>query len=429
VRRNISLLVLATTSAVVIGLLIPLSILIRQLAMDRAIANADQDARAIAVAAAVVSDTTELRRLVDETNKRSKRIVSVTLPNNTTIGPVPPQTDAFEAARQGAAGHSRYGGGEEVFVSVRTPGGRAVGRSYVPHDLLFHGVGAAWVALLVLALLILGMCAAAADRMARWFVRPINRLIEVADQISGGDLEARAPVDGPRETARLAFSFNRLAERIGELIAAERELVADLSHRLRTPITALRLDAEAIPGTVDPARLAAHVVTLERTVDEIIMTARRPLTHAGGARGDLAAVVRGRLAWWSVLAEEQNRRVGAQLSDETVWVRSMPADLNAAVDALFENVFSHTKEGAGFDVLVQRRPGGGGLLVVADEGPGLASDELDTRGMSTRGSTGLGLDIVRRTAEASGGRLRIGNRLGGGAAITVELGPPAAEPG
>jgi signal transduction histidine kinase len=426
VRRNIALLVLATTSAVVIGLLIPLSILIRQLAVDRAITAADQDARAIAVAAAVVSDTADLRRLVDETNKRSERIVSVTLPDGTTIGPVPPQTSGFKAALRGSAGHSSYRGGEEVFVSVKADEGRAVGRSYIPHDLLFHGVGPAWAALLALALLVLALCAAAADRMARWFVRPVNRLIAVTDQISGGDLDARVPADGPRETARLAVSFNHLADRIGELLAAERELVADLSHRLRTPITALRLDAEAVPGSIDHSRLAAHVDTLERTVDEIIVTARRPLAEAGGARGDVVGLVRGRLAWWSVLAEEQNRRVGAQLPDEQIWVRSTPADLNAAIDALFENVFAHTREGAGFDVLVQRRPGGGAVLVVADEGPGLASAELDARGRSTRGSTGLGLDIVRRTAEATGGRIRMANRLGGGAAITVELGPPAA---
>jgi signal transduction histidine kinase len=423
-RRNVALLVLATTSAVVIGFLIPLAVLIRQLAVDRAIASADQDARSIAVAAAVVSDTGQLSRLVDATNSRSKRVVSVILPNRSTIGPVPSDTRALAAMEGGAAGHAKYGGGEEVFVPVSTASGRAVGRSYIPHSLLYQGVAAAWLALLVLGLIVLALSAAAADRLARWFVRPINRLIEVTEQISGGDLDVRVPAAGPRETARLAVAFNRLAERIGELLASERELVADLSHRLRTPITALRLDAEAVPGTVDSARLAAHVSTLERTVDEIITTARRPLQQQQSVSVDLVARVRDRLSWWSVLAEEQSRRAGAQLPDEELLVRASPGDLDAAVDALFENVFAHTREGAGFDVLVKPRQGGGAVLVVADEGPGLEHDELGARGRSTRGSTGLGLDILRRTAESSGGRLWLANRLGGGAAITAEFGPP-----
>jgi signal transduction histidine kinase len=423
-RRNVALLVLATTSAVVIGFLIPLAVLIRQLAVDRAIASADQDARSIAVAAAVVSDTGQLARLVDATNSRSKRVVSVILPDKSTIGPVPSDTKAWPAMQGGTAGHAGYRGGEEVFVPVSTTTGRAVGRSYIPPNLLYQGVRAAWLALLVLGLIVLALSAAAADRLARWFVRPINRLILVTEQISGGDLDVRVPAAGPKETARLAVAFNRLAERIGELLASERELVADLSHRLRTPITALRLDAEAVPGTVDSSRLAAHVATLERTVDEIITTARRPLQQQQAVSVDLVARVRDRLSWWSVLAEEQSRRAGAQLPDEELLVRASPGELDAAVDALFENVFAHTREGAGFDVLVKPRQGGGAVLVVADEGPGLEHDELGARGRSTRGSTGLGLDILRRTAESSGGRLWLANRLGGGAAITAEFGPP-----
>jgi signal transduction histidine kinase len=166
------------------------------------------------------------------------------------------------------------------------------------------------------------------------------------------------------------------------------------------------------------------VATLERTVDEIITTARRPLQQQSAVSVDLVARVRDRLSWWSVLAEEQSRRAGAQLPDEELLVRASPGELDAAVDALFENVFAHTREGAGFDVLVKPRQGGGAVLVVADEGPGLEHDELGARGRSTRGSTGLGLDILRRTAESSGGRLWLANRLGGGAAITAEFGPP-----
>jgi signal transduction histidine kinase len=337
---------------------------------------------------------------------------------------VPSDSAAWAATSGGSAGHRRYGSGEEVFVPVSTATGRAVGRSFVPHNMLERGVDAAWAALLLLGVGMLAVTAAAADRLAQWFVRPIKRLIDVTEQISGGDLDARVPVSGPHETVRLAVALNVLAARIGDLLASERELVADLSHRLRTPITALRLDAEAVPGAVDPARLTAHVDSLQRTVDEIITTARQPLQTPSNASVELVSHVRERLGWWSVLADEQGRLAAAHLPDEELLVRASPAELDAAIDSLFENVFAHTPEGTGFDVVVKQRPGGGAVLVISDEGPGLERDELGVRGRSTRGSTGLGLDIVRRTAERSGGRLWLSNRLTGGAAITAEFGPP-----
>ena len=421
-RRNLALLVLATTSAVVIGVLLPLGILIRQLAIDRATAAAEQDARSIAVATAVVGDVEQLRRLVNDTNQRSGRILSVTLPTGVILGPRPPADVAYRTARRGLNVHARHDGGEEVFVPVVTSAGQTTVRSFVPHELLFRGVHVAWAALALLGICLVALSAAVADRTAKWLVRPINQLIAVTEQISAGQLESRVPTVGPREVVTLAVAFNRLAGRIGELVAAEREVVADLSHRLRTPITALRLDADAGAGPVDAARLAEHVSTLERTVDDIIQAARRPLRKELDASTDLVTVVRERLAFWSVLAEDQSRRAEAHLPAENVIVRSAAADIAVAIDALLENVFAHTAEGAGFDVYVEPRAGGGGTVIVTDEGPGLSSDELGERGRSTRGSTGLGLDIVRRTAEAAGGKLWLANLAGGGAVITAEFG-------
>jgi len=421
-RRNLALLVLATTSAVVIGVLLPLGVLIRQLAVDRATAAAEQDARSLAVAAAVVGDVDQLRRLVNDTNQRSDRVLSVTLPSGLILGPRPPADVAYNTARRGLNVHARHNGGEEVFVPVVTSAGQTTVRSFVPHALLFRGVHVAWAALALLGICLVALSAAVADRTAKWLVRPINQLIAVTEQISAGQLESRVPTVGPREVVTLAIAFNRLAGRIGELVAAEREVVADLSHRLRTPITALRLDADPGVGPVDSARLAEHVSTLERTVDDIIQAARRPLRKELDASADLVTVVRERLAFWSVLAEDQSRRAEAHLPPQHVMVRSAAADIAVAIDALLENVFAHTAEGAGFDVYVEPRSGGGGAVIVTDEGPGLSSDELGERGISTRGSTGLGLDIVRRTAEAAGGRLWLANLAGGGAVITAEFG-------
>jgi signal transduction histidine kinase len=98
------------------------------------------------------------------------------------------------------------------------------------------------------------------------------------------------------------------------------------------------------------------------------------------------------------------------------------------MDALLGNVFAHTPEGCGMFVGLAPRPGGGATLVVADGGPGLPDPLSLRRGHSGSGSTGLGLDIVRRVAEKSGGSVTLGRAPGAGAAITVTLGPPPGPP-
>jgi signal transduction histidine kinase len=103
-------------------------------------------------------------------------------------------------------------------------------------------------------------------------------------------------------------------------------------------------------------------------------------------------------------------------------VRLAAGDLGAAVDALLGNAFAHTPDAAAVDVRVERQHGAV-AVEVADRGPGLPSGAL-RRGHSGAGSTGLGLDIARRTAEASGGRLLLEPRPGGGARAVLLLGPP-----
>ena len=111
-----------------------------------------------------------------------------------------------------------------------------------------------------------------------------------------------------------------------------------------------------------------------------------------------------------------------------VLVNVSSEDLAACTDVLLENVFSHTAEGAAFTVRLSRRAGGGAWLVVADDGPGFPDAGATERGRSSDGSTGLGLDIARRIAEASGGSLMIGRSTSGGGAVTVGLGPPPRPP-
>jgi len=316
--------------------------------------------------------------------------------------------------------------GAEVLAAVKgLSGGPAVIRVFVPNAVLRQGVARAWLLLVGLGLGLLAVSVVVADQLARSLVRPIANLAQASDLLATGDLTARAIVAGPPEVRRAGSGLNRLAARIGDLLAHERETVADLSHRLRTPLTALRIDAESLRNVEEMAQLTADVDAVERTVNEIIRAARRPTGGGVGALCDASMVINERAAFWQPLAEDQERPMMVEVAAGPVLVSASSEDLAACTDVLLENVFSHTDEGAAFTVRLSRRAGGGAWLVVADDGPGFPDADPTERGRSSGGSTGLGLDIARRIAEASGGSLTIGRSTSGGGAVTVGLGPPA----
>jgi len=314
-------------------------------------------------------------------------------------------------------------GGREILVAVvGGPAGTSVVRTFVSNAELTHGVTQAWLILAGLGLVLLALGVAIAVRLAVTVTRPITELARVSQRLAEGDLDARADPAGPPEVREVASSLNYLASRIRELIWQERETFADLSHRLRTPLTALRLEAEAADYGDPDGRLTTGVQALEQAVTSLIEDARR----RGGRPGscDAAKVTAERAAFWSVLADDQDREMAVQIPPDPVPVGLAAADLAASLDVLLGNVFAHTPEGAGFTVRLIARPGGGGELSVLDTGPGFdpARDPVQ-RGASGGGSTGLGLDIARQAAEASGGSLTIRNGVHG-AEVVATFGPP-----
>ncbi|MCL8026115.1 sensor histidine kinase [Nocardioides bruguierae] len=245
----------------------------------------------------------------------------------------------------------------------------------------------------------------AAEVTSRRLVRPLQRTAATAVALSGGDLAARAPVSGPPEVAHVAVELNALAARIDELLTAEREQAADLSHRLRTPVMAVRLGVETLPASPERAELESAVDALERSLTRIIRAARRGNTEGLHPSVDAVAVARERVEFWAPLAEDQGRALTLDLPDAAFEVRSTPDDLGSALDALLENVLAHTPEGTAFAVRVAAQ-GSATTIEVTDDGSGIAPDAL-RRGLSDRGSSGLGLDIARGAAEASGGWLEL----------------------
>jgi signal transduction histidine kinase len=426
-RLRVGLLVVATTSLVLVSFLVPLALVLRTLAADRAVSAATAEAQSMAPLVTTLA-TASLRLTVDQVNAETSTPLTVFLPSGAEIGQTAPVSAAVRLARNGRSFSAEAPGGEQVLVAVEgLASGTAVIRAFVPDPVLRHGVTRAWLLLGGVGLLLLVLSVLVADQLARSLVRPLVALARVADLLAAGDLAARAAVAGPPEVRRAATGLNRLAARIGELLAHERETVADLSHRLRTPLTALRIDAESLRDSAERERLVIDAAAVERTVSEIIREARRPGKAGGGASVtcDASRVIAERSAFWRPLAEDQDRRMAVEVAAGPMPLLVSADDLATCVDALLGNVFAHTPEGAAFAVRLSRRAGGGAWLVVSDDGPGFGAADPTTRGQSSGGSTGLGLDIARRTAEASGGTLIIGRSASGGGSVTLGLGSPA----
>jgi signal transduction histidine kinase len=368
--------------------------------------------------------------------------------------------------RPGSTDHSRAaaeditraaGGGDPVVVDVDgglvrlqpvTVSGRtSVVEVFVPDAELGDGTLRDWYILLGIALVLVVGSVIVVDRLARGTVASVKNLVQAAMAVGGGDLGVRIQPSGPRELAEAGYAFNRMADRLVTSRTSERELVADLSHRLRTPLTVLRLDAEALDpddtqiGQFSAAeldrrrgirRIRQAIATLEGEVDQLINTTRKAVAAQVAAPEDglcdASEVVRDRMVFWSALAGDQNRKyrvVGANMRTPVPVAR---AELAAALDAVLGNVFRYTPQGTAFEVGISRRDGWVAVRV-DDAGPGIPDPEKAMqRGQSDQGSTGLGLDIARRAAQAAGGSVSLDRAAMGGASVVMLLADAEAPP-
>jgi signal transduction histidine kinase len=423
VRRALALLVAATTSLVLVAFLVPLALLIRSTTADQAVSAAAGRLSALTpVVATSDSGTVELALAAAQAD--ADQPFTVFYPDGSSAGAPAERSDAVElAATRGESLVAEADGGRVVLVAVGLPEGTAVIRTFVAATALTEGVVPTWLVLAALGAGLVALGVLVADRLARNLVGPVVEASQVSHRLAAGDLDARVVPGGPDEIREVAAGLNHLADRIGGMLREERESVADLSHRLRTPLTALRLEAEALPEGDRSDRIVDSVDALERAVTQVINDARsRSDQAAGGAAScDAAAVMADRVAFWSVLAEDTERRVDTILAPGPVPVQVAAADLAAAVDALLGNVFAHTPDGTAFAVRLERRQGGGARVVVSDAGRGFTRADVD-RGASGTASTGLGLDIARRVAQSSGGDFAAGRSALGGAEVILDLG-------
>ncbi|MEV7275978.1 HAMP domain-containing sensor histidine kinase [Streptomyces sp. NPDC093111] len=425
---------LAVTAMVVVAFAVPLGLVVKEMARDRAFSNAERRAAGLAPVLAITADREQLDRAVATTDDGAEGRLAVHLPplgapgtEGVEIGTRRATDESLATTRAlGRATIAEVPGGSVLLQPTAVSSGQvAIVELFVPEGEVTNGVATAWLVLAVVGVALIVGSVAVADRLGVRMVEPAQRLARAAHQLGEGRLGARVPEEGPPELKSAATAFNSMADQVVQLLANERELAADLSHRLRTPLTVLRLNAASLGSGPAAEQTRAAVEQLEREVDTIIRTAReaKPQTQPSAplAGCDASEVVRERMDFWSALAEDEDRKVRVAGIERPVRIPVARPELVAALDALLGNVFRHTGVGTAFSVDVHNGDDAV-IILVSDAGSGIADPAAAlARGNSggRDGSTGLGLDIVRRMAESTGGDVRIGHSVLGGTEVRI----------
>ena len=293
-----------------------------------------------------------------------------------------------------------------------------------------------WLILAAIAAVVLAVAVALGSGFARWIVRPLDRVDAAAEEVAGGNLQIRLPLDGPPELRRLAGSFNEMVVKLGGLLRSQEQFVADASHQLRTPLTALRLRLENLARTeererrdeIEPA--LDEVERLGALVDGLLTLARADRAASSPVRLDVAAAIDERVEAWAALADEQGVKLTAEMDGRPL-ARVTPGRIEQVLDNLLANALEVAPAGSAVEIAA-KRPGGWVEISVRDRGPGMTDEQIRRafdrfwRASADEGGFGLGLPIVQRLVHADGGEIELRPRDGGGLNVVVRL--PVAEP-
>jgi signal transduction histidine kinase len=375
-------------------------------------------------------------------NKRAVSILDTGTPSGRSFASRPEFARALAKHPTIATGtrHSNTLGTDLIYVAVpiTSPRGGVVGalRITYPTSALDSRVNRYWLLLAAIGGVVLAAATVVGLRFARTLARPLSALERAAAAVGSGDLTARAPAgSGPPEVRAVAARFNETVERLDGLLHSQQEFVADASHQLRTPLTALRLRLENLERDLakdarpDLEAALAEVERLARLVDGLLVLARADAAQPATEPVDLATVVDARLDSWSLQASERDVELQAEVPAGLRGLAS-PGALEQVLDNLLSNALAVSPPGS--TIRVEGSAAGDSVeFRVSDEGPGMGAEQRARafdrfwRAGPPGAGTGLGLAVVQRLVTADGGTIELRDGPHGGLEAVIALRAPA----
>ena len=299
--------------------------------------------------------------------------------------------------------------------------GRGPGPGGPPHFFFFLPI-----------LFVIFIAAVAVFGGVRRMTRPMNNLIDAAQRIESGDYSAQVPEWGSSDIRSVARAFNSMSARLKTIDEQRRSFLADVTHELRTPLSVIRGQAEAINDGVYPAD-AAHLApildataTLDRLVEDLRTLA---LTDAGNLvlhnePTDLGALVKDAVESFRQQAESKGLTLTTDIAPDLPTIEVDPARIRQVIGNLLSNSIRHTPPGGSVKASVTAPA----TITFTDTGEGIPPDLLPrvferfTKGPNSNGS-GLGLAIARDIVAAHGGEINL-ESAGRGTTVRIALGAP-----
>ncbi|MEV0899963.1 HAMP domain-containing sensor histidine kinase [Actinoplanes sp. NPDC049802] len=431
-RKRLLLTYLTLTAVILLMLEIPLAVGYARNAYHRAAGAQERDTLELAApAAAVLAGRSPVAAFEDRLRRTGAVAVLVgadgSVITSSAAGATALRPALADALRGRATGPSpllrEALWPERIVIAVPVlDGGAVIGAlgTVASGEVVRAEVAGRTVVLIGVAILALTAVGLAGVPLSRWLLRPIRQVDHTVRSLLDGTYDARVRcVDGPPEIRGLADGVNRMADHLVTLLDTQRDFVADASHQMRNPLTALRLRVETLEAGVRPEsrrqlqQAVAEIERLSLLLDQLLRLARAEGRDQSAAPLDVASVVTARVDAWEQAAASRRVTLFAPDPGGTV-AACVPGHLEQILDVLIDNAI-HASD-AGTSITVRHRAiGRYARIQVIDEGPGMSAEDCQRalgrfwRGgdSAKRDGSGLGLAIANALAKANSGSLRL----------------------
>ena len=285
-----------------------------------------------------------------------------------------------------------------------------------------------WIHLMVSVLItLLTLIMAAAYLAIGRVLHPMKLLAVGVRRVGNGDLDTRVCVNRADELGQMAAAFNDMAERIQDMLTSRQQLLLDVSHELRSPLTRMKVALELLPESRITANLREDVAEMETMVAEILETAR--LRNRRGRLDvrpvDIAALIR------ETAAVFEGRPPGVRLNGlpDRALIRADPAQVKTVLKNIISNALKYSEKDGNLIEISLTPHSDGTSIRIADRGVGIPAEELpyifepfyrvDKSRARQTGGYGLGLNLCKTIMDAHGGKIEVQSDLGKGTVVTL----------